>query len=79
MTKLTAMSVGMGGGNSTVGMEGLLYEHWINNSVELETTLENELIDVPIVDEEKQTAVDWAMCLIPSHFLKCPWQWMDQK
>jgi hypothetical protein len=55
----TAMSVGMGGGNSTVGMEGILHQHRLNNSAELETMLENELLDVPIVDEDEQPAVDW--------------------
>jgi hypothetical protein len=59
----SAMSVGMGSGNSTVGMEGILYEHRLNNTNELETVLENDSPDVAIVDEHEQPAVDWDQVL----------------
>jgi hypothetical protein len=54
-----AMSVGMGGGNPTVGMEGFLYEHRLNNNEEVQTMFDNESPDVTIVDENEQPAVEW--------------------
>lgn len=59
----SAMSVGMGGGNSTVGMEGFLYQHLENNTEELETAIDDELLAGTMVEESKQTTIDWEQVL----------------
>jgi hypothetical protein len=59
----SAMSVGMDGGNSTVGMEGFLNEHRLNNNEEPQTVLDNDSPDATIVDENEQRAVDWDQVL----------------
>jgi hypothetical protein len=59
----SAMSMGMGGGNSTVGMEGFLYEHLENNTEELKTVIDDEMLDGTMADESEQPTVDWDQAL----------------